>query len=504
MLLSPRQPEINPALLNPDQQRRLLPAIKELQRRDLRRKLYTYYPDTGPLRRELYIKHMEFFSAGALYRERLALAANRVGKSEGIGGYETALHLTGLYPEWWNGRRFKKAISSWAAGKTNTTTRDIIQAKLFGQVVTDEVTGKKSFSGTGLIPGDCIGKVTWKSGFQDLADSIKVKHVSGGWSTIGLKSYEQGRGSFEGTEQAVIWLDEEPPLEVYTECLVRTMTTNGLIILTFTPLEGLSDVVLSFLPDGKYTEGMNDNEQSCKYVVMATWDDAPHITDKQKKELWASIPPYQRDARSKGIPQLGSGAIYPVSDEDIVIGDFAIPDHWPRAYGLDVGWNKTAVIWAAWDLETDIEYWYAEYYRGQAEPEVHAAAIKAKGDWIEGAIDPAANGRSQRDGEQLINLYREHGLIVSNAINAVEAGIHAVFTRMTTGRLKIFKSLTNTIQERRLYRRDEHGKVVKSNDHAMDAGRYVNMSGQLIAQTKPVPKTTRQSQSIGGNQGWMR
>jgi len=226
-----------------------LELLEEKARRLGRNKLNTYYPDTGDLRRELYPKHLEFFTAGSIHKERLMLAANRVGKTEGVGGYETTLHLTGRYPAWWTGRRFDGPISSWAAGKNNETTRDIIQAKLFGDVVGAHA--QKKLTGTGLIPGETIGKPLWRSGVQNLIDTIPVKHVSGEWSMLGLKSYEQGRGSFEGTEKHVIWLDEEPPLDVYAECLIRTMTVNGITLLTFTPLEGMSEVVMQFLPNGE-------------------------------------------------------------------------------------------------------------------------------------------------------------------------------------------------------------------------------------------------------------
>jgi len=214
-------------------------------RDESRRKLWTYYPDAGPLRRALYPKHLAFFAAGAVHRERLFMAANRVGKTEGVGGYETTLHLTGDYPPWWEGRRFERPVSAWAAGKTSETTRDIVQAKLFGRV---EGSGaRKRFAGTGLVPGDAIGDCSWRGALPDLADTVAIRHASGGVSTLGLKSYQQGRGAFEGTEQDLVWLDEEPPLDVYVECLVRTMTTGGLVLVTFTPLEGMSDVVLSFL-----------------------------------------------------------------------------------------------------------------------------------------------------------------------------------------------------------------------------------------------------------------
>lgn len=212
------------------------------------RKLYTYYPDTGPLRRELYKKHLEFFEAGEIYRERCFMAANRIGKTEGAGGYETALHLTGLYPDWWNGARFDAPVRFWAAGKTNETTRDIVQEKLFGKVKGSGST--KRVAGTGLIPRDCIGDISWKQGVADLIDKVEIKHISGGTSYLGIKSYQQGRGAFEGTEQEGIWLDEEPPLDIYSECLIRTATTDGLIYITFTPLEGLTETVLQFIPEG--------------------------------------------------------------------------------------------------------------------------------------------------------------------------------------------------------------------------------------------------------------
>ncbi len=220
--------------------------------RDEQRKLFTYYPETGPLRRALYPKHLRFFALGRAHNERLFMAANRVGKTEGVGGYETTLHLTGRYPDWWEGRRFGGPINAWVAGKTNETTRDIIQAKLFGPVQGSGAT--KRVSGMGLVPGEDIGECSWKAGIADLLDTVRIRHVSGGWSTLGLKTYQQGRGAFEGTEQHLVWLDEEPPLDVYTECLMRTMTTKGLVLLTFTPLLGLSEVVLSFLPGGRVPE----------------------------------------------------------------------------------------------------------------------------------------------------------------------------------------------------------------------------------------------------------
>ena len=458
-----------------------LSQLRELYRQAIRlteqNRIESYYPDTGPLRRELYVKHLEFFAAGDC-RERCMLAANRVGKTESVGGYELTLHLTGRYPDWWVGRRFDKPIRAWAAGDTGKTVRDIIQAKLLGPP------SDPGQWGTGLIPGDCILHTPSKPGVPDAIETITVRHVSGGTSVLQLKSYDQGRVAFQGTEQEVIWLDEEPDLDVYTECLLRLMTTNGILMSTFTPLEGLSETVMHFLPDGKLPEG--EERTDGRFLIMASWDDVPHLTKAVKDALWAALPPHQRDARSKGIPQLGSGAIFPVPESDLTCEPFEIPEYWPRVYALDVGWNRTAAIWLAIDRESQTVYAYSEHYRGQAEPSVHAEAIRARGEWIPGVIDPAARGRSQKDGEQLLQQYTDLGLNLTAADNAVEAGIYAVWQRLSGGRLKVFRTLQNWLAEYRVYRRDDKGRVVKSNDHLQDATRYGILSGLDIACVKPV------------------
>ncbi len=472
-----------------------LPSRAEIEAELLWRashKIEGFYPDTGPLRRELYVKHMEFFEAGATHNERLFMAANRVGKTEGVGAYETALHLTGRYPDWWRGRRFARPISAWAAGQTSKTTRDIIQLALLGP-------GPRY--GTGMIPADTVLDTTPKAGIPKAVETIYVKHVSGGRSVISLKSYDQQVESFYGTKKDLIWLDEEALQAIYAECLLRTLSTvpgepNGIVLFTFTPLWGMTEIVQQFLeaPPG-----------GAKVVVTATWDDAPHLSPETRAELFASIPSYQRDARTKGIPQLGSGAIYKFSDEEILVKPFEIPEHWPRAFGLDVGWNRTAAIWGTEDRDQGVIYLYSEHYRAHEEPHVHTEAINSRGKWIHGVIDPASRGRSQRDGTQLIELYRKAGLNIEAADNAVEAGIYACEQLMSAGRLKVFSSLSNWYHEFRLYRRDENGKVVKERDHLMDAMRYLIMSGRDRMRTKPQPPKQELVYSyLGQNtQAWM-
>ena len=188
-----------------------------------------------------YSKQLEFYTAGATNRERLLMAANQVGKTF-CGAFETAMHLTGRYPDWWPGRRYDRPVRWWAGSDTNETTRDTVQTNLVGPPA------DQSAWGTGSIPAECIVGTSRRMGVANALDTVQVKHVSGGVSTLGFKSYDQGRQKWQGSVRDGIWLDEEPPLDIYTEALTRTNTIeDGMIYLTFTPLLGMSDVVHMFL-----------------------------------------------------------------------------------------------------------------------------------------------------------------------------------------------------------------------------------------------------------------
>lgn len=225
-----------------------------------------------------------------------------------------------------------------------------------------------------------------------------------------------------------------------------------------------------------------------RLCVQASWDDVPHISAENKKQMLDAMEPHTREARTKGVPMLGAGVIYPVPESVVLVDPFELPAYWPRAYGMDVGWNRTACIWGAWDRHADTIYLYREYYVGQAAPAVHASAIRLPDSWIPGAIDPASAGSSQLDGRKLSELYRQLGLNLINADNSVvgpEGGIQTVYQRLVSGRLKVFKTLRNWTAEYRIYRRNEDGKIIKENDHLMDATRYLVMSGMRVACVEP-------------------
>jgi phage terminase large subunit-like protein len=262
-----------------------------------------------------YDKQAEFHAAGSSHRERLFLAGNQLGKTL-AGGFEEANHATGQYPEWWLGRRFSGPTVSWVAGVTGESTRDTVQRILLGRP------GER---GTGTLPAAAIVSTSKARGVTDLVDTIRVRHVSGGVSTIALKSYEKGREKWQGETLHRVWFDEEPPQEIYTEGLTRTNATGGIVWLTLTPLLGMSSLVRSFL----------ESPTKERHVTQMTIDDAEHYTAEERARIIAGYPAHEREARAKGIPILGSGRIFPVEEDAIAVDGFEIPRHWPQIGSID-------------------------------------------------------------------------------------------------------------------------------------------------------------------------
>lgn len=502
---------------------RLTELVDVYQRNEDRSGFHKWFQKDTPYSIERLPKHLALFNSTADYREVLMLGGNRCGKSRS-GATVAAILATGQYPDWWDGIRFNHPVHIWAAGKTGQTTRDTVQ---------DALMGPPGAWGTGAIPADCIGATKARAGIPNGLDTIEVKHVSGGISTIGFKSYDQDPQSFYGTAKHLVWLDEPCPELVYNESLIRTMTTNGRILHTITPKEGLTRLLADFLSNCDLLEGtprikgldamiklqeIDDEKRGvldefAKYevkevsrpsraAIMIGMDDVPWLDPKVVQDIISGTPPYLRDAVKNGVPVVGSGAIYPLPLDEIVLTQVAAeklrqgqgyPAHWKYLYGMDVGWNRTAVIVVALDPDTGVFYVIDEYYQGKMEPEIHAARINAKWDWVRGAIDPAAHNRSQNDGKKLIDIYKRLGLKVHEADNAIEAGIAKVWGLLSQGRLKFMPNTPNLQNEFLLYRRDENGRIVKDHDHALDALRYAINTFQL-ATPMPIkqfmPKTT--------------
>lgn len=442
-----------------------------------------------PETRTRYPKHWEFFDAGANFPVRLYTAGNQVGKSITCGT-ELTYHLTGVYPDDWKGKRFTRPVNCWVVGKSSELVRQTIQPTLLGNL---------GEFGTGLIPLEALDmeSMTDVKRTSTPITSFRVKHINGGYSTVSFKSGEQGREAFQAATLDIVWCDEEIPFDVFNECLVRLMVRKGIMMYSFTPLKGTTEVIRMFMVNGNFVEG---DVGSGRYVVRCSMYDVPHQSKEAIENLIASTPPFLRDARIHGIPALGAGAIYPVPESEFVIAPQAIPAHWKRCYGLDVG-GKTAAAWIAIDPDSGEMWTYAEYYKEREEPSIHTAGIKAKGDWIPGAIDPASRGRSQIDGQQLMQMYTDLGLNLTPALNAVESGLYTVWELLSTGRLKVFSSCTYLLQELRGYQRDEKGKVVKQNDHVMDAWRYAVMTRDIAITELRLNTQLNSKPTVGG---WAR
>ena len=211
-------------------------------RRAERNRLVTYRP---------YAKQAEFHAAGAVYDERLFMAGNQLGKTL-AGGFEWAMHLTGRYPDWWKGRVFDGPVRLWASGVTGESTRDNPQRILVGPPQ------QKERWGTGTIPHDALKATVPGRGLAYALDHVVVRWGGGGdvrrgESVLAFKSYEKGREKWQGETLDGVWFDEEPPLEIYSEGKTRCQAKGGIVIVTFTPLLGMSDVVKLFLGEADLT-----------------------------------------------------------------------------------------------------------------------------------------------------------------------------------------------------------------------------------------------------------
>lgn len=459
---------------------------KRADRQRLEERLAAYKP---------YLKQTVFHAAGASYRERLFRAGNQLGKTL-AGAAEMAMHLTGEYPWWWQGRRFERPIVAWAASKSGESTRDGVQRLLLGDPADAEALG------TGYIPKRAIAdKPDAARGLANAVDTVLVRHVSGGNSKLKFKSYDQGRERWQAESVDVVWFDEEPPEDIYIEGLSRTNARGGLIYLTFTPLLGVSDVVMRFLKE----------RHPDRSDTVMTIEDAEHISPEDRAKIIASYPAHERDARTRGVPILGSGRIFPIAREVISVEPFGVPAWWPRLNAIDFGWtHPTAAVRTAYDRENDCLYIINAYARSEAEVHTHAATLKTWGDKVPWAWPHDGENSTAGSPVPLADQYRSYGLAMLPEPsrygdvkgNAVEAGLMDMLDRMHTNRWKVFSNLNDYWSEHDLYHRKD-GKVVKERDDIMSAARYACMSIRYARTMVERPEVDRYARRRAtGGSGW--
>jgi phage terminase large subunit-like protein len=422
-----------------------------------------------------YAKQLLFHSTGAMkipgtdafLQERLLMAGNQLGKTMSAGA-ETAMHVTGLYPAWWNGRRFPHAVSCWAAGPTSQSTRDTVQKMLMGDPLE---------WGSGMIPGRLIHEIKRAThGVSDAIESVVVKHTSGKFSRLLFKTYDQGEIRWRGATVDFIWCDEEPPEKVYDEARVRIQVKKGFVMITFTPLLGMTEVIDRFIR----------KKPAGSIIVKMGIQDAEHYTVEERARLIAGYAEHEREARANGDPVMGSGKVFPIDKQLIAECPIQIPSFWPRIAGMDIGWDHpTAVAWMAWDRDVDTVHVYDIHRLKEQTAIVHAAAIRNRGLWIPMAWPHDGHQTDKGSGATVANQYRQLGvnMLKNHATHppsrgekegtggySLEGGISEMLMRMQTGRLKIASHLTEWFEEFDLYYRKE-GLIVKKTDDLMSATR---------------------------------
>lgn len=411
--------------------------------------------------------------------QKVLQAGNGTGKTI-CGAMDTAYHLTGRYPDWWKGHRFRAPPLFMIGGNTNEAVMNINQKALFGDP------NEPQALGSGSVPIDCIGKRTGKTGVPNAFDAVMVRHVSGGWSKCLFRAYEQGSRKHMGYRIDGGWCDEEPPQDIWSQYLRATISTGGVLIITYTPETGLTDVVNGFM----------NNLQRGQALIMAEWKDAPHLVSKdgelsdEAKQLLESFPPHEREMRQKGVPTYGKGLVFPFSDEQLLVDPIPIPRHWPQIIGIDFGWDHPfAAAKLAWDRDSDVVYMTSEYRESRVTPAIHAAAITKWGKWPVAWPHDGLN-TEKGTGDELRKAYVDEGLDLlpykatnppqagqkeGEGGNSAEAAILEMYERMETGRWKVFKTCRLWREETRIYHRDENAKLIKLRDDLISASRYGNM-----------------------------
>ena len=274
----------------------------------------------------------------------------------------------------------------------------------------------------------------------------------------------------------VVWCDEEPPLDIYSEALTRTNATGGMVFVTFTPLLGMTQVVKRFLME----------KPAGTHVTRMTIEDVDHYTPEERAKIVAAYPEHEREARAKGIPIMGSGLVFPVAESSITVAPFEIPPHWSRICGIDFGWgHPSAFVCLAHDRETDTAYVYDAWKLKETPVMTQAGMIIGKGyqdlPWAwphDGLQHDKGSGETLRDQYKKfgINMLPERAQFENlpdgrPGGNSLEAGVAMMLERMQTRRLRVFSHLEDWFNEFRMYHRKE-GIIVKDDDDILAATRY--------------------------------
>ncbi len=446
------------------QKEEILKRIAEIEAEQKRRKGNDYLSgyNTGKKKHK---KQMAFHRCKK--RNRWVFGGNRSGKTE-CGAVECIWALRGIHPY----RKNKKNVFGWCVSLSQQVQRDVAQAKILH-----------------YLPKSWIADIVMLSGRRDspgggVIDQIKIKNVFGGISTLGFKSCDQGREKFQGSSLDFVWFDEEPPRDIYEECLMRVMDRQGDIFGTMTPLKGKT-----FIYNEIY---MNVRKNPEIWHEFMTWEDNPYLSKKEIKLLENSLDASSLDSRRYGKFSEGQGLVYPEFDEAVhVIKPFKIPAEWQDAISIDPGLNNPlSAHWYCVDWDGNV-YVVAEHFASGKDIDFHSRAILSisrklgwksdKNGRVRAFIDSAANQRTLSSAKSVAELFYERGIMVNTNVDKdVFAGISRVKSFLNRdngeGNLYIFSTCTNMIEEFKGYFWGENDLPVKRDDHCMDELRYYLMT----------------------------
>ena len=457
---------------SPPDPAKLLKLARQAMTSSEYRKKFNMADFWGP--KEFYEPQLRFFTAGAKQHQRLIRGGNQVGKSFACA-YEAALHMTGAYPKWFNGRRFNKPTRGWVIGPERTLVRDGPQKQL---------TARQGEFGTGTIPlAAFAGRPIMVPGGGGCIDTMSIVHetdgVKDGVSTVTFKSFEQGAEKMQAESVDWIWIDERCSEEIYSELIARTSATNGILFLSYTPLKGGGQLTYRFL-----------NEYSPDRVdIRITGADAKHISPERREELGEQYLPHEREARLEGIPQLGVARVFPFPIESLMRNFNPEVDikGWAKwIVGIDPGYQHPfAAALCAWVPDLDEFYVVDGFKMERSEALYHTKRIAGlcRGLRIPISWPHDANSHERGSGLALSEVYRRCGapMLSKHAENHGAGSFHTepcieeMIGYMKRGAFQIASHMTELGEEILNYHRDEDYKIVRLRDDLISAVRYAFM-----------------------------
>jgi phage terminase large subunit-like protein len=458
----------------PDPQRLLKLARQSLTSSEYRKKFHAldFY---GP--QQFYPSQMKCFEAGAKVHQRLLYGGNQVGKTF-TAACEVSWHMTGDYPVWWSGRRFKKPVRTWVVDQTGQLVRDGVQRQLCS---------KGGEFGTGAIPLATFARPPiMVPGGTGAVDTLFVTHrtdgVADGVSELTFKSFEMRREKLQSESVDLIWIDEQPAEELYSELYARTTATDGIIVVTYTPVLG----------EGALTHRFLKEPSPDRAEIRITADEAKHITPERRAVMEAGYQEFERDTRIHGIPAMGRGRVFPFQVEDLVRQFNPDTDvkSWSRwIVGIDFGYSHNfAAALCAWAHDTG-EFWVVDTFTMQRSSAVHHAqriTSMCKGLRIPVSWPHDGLTHEKASGHQLAASYRACGafMLPKHAENkgggyALEPAIADMYESMATGKFTVANHCREFVEEYLAYHRDDDLKIVAIRDDVLSAIRYAHMSRRL-------------------------